>query len=256
MTETYRRILDRISKQPEVMKNIAKRALTWVITAKRPLKPIELAIVVAIDHTSTSTEELEQRYKPQVVIGACCGLLSIESDAVRPIHFTVQEFLKGPIGGIGNDIEANAELARSSIRYMLCEEHIHIRKMYTGVECRFNGMSYIWRFWDHHIRCVPLPLPDDLTRLLRRFLTSDQSRAAYCTRSRELYWGRCSALDICAIFDLLPLYSQFYSFGGNTGFNDFKEAIFNAARGGATAALCTLLDLVDPAQHQFTTRFT
>lgn len=55
---------------------VAKRTLTWVVTAGRPLYPDELPPVIAIEATSTSSVEYADTYGEQVAIGACCGLIT------------------------------------------------------------------------------------------------------------------------------------------------------------------------------------
>lgn len=178
MTATYRRILDRIYAQPPVVVEIAKRAFTWVITAARPLTPLELALVIAIEPTSKimdGSEEVREvlpKYKPHVAIAACCGLLAIEGDVVRPIHFTMQEFLKGDQRGIGSEVEANAQLAGSSIHYILCDFRPRFIR-YLPVE--LPSSSYVFHYWNHHVRRLPLPLPKEVD-ILVRYLASNEER--------------------------------------------------------------------------------
>lgn len=100
------------------MRVIANRALTWVITAPRPLSSTELSIAVAIEPTHTCLEDLVICI-PQAVVDICCGLLVEVADGVRPIHFTMQGFLETDDRGIGSTVKANAALAQSSIRYIL-----------------------------------------------------------------------------------------------------------------------------------------
>lgn len=237
--------MDRISKQPEIMKEIARRALTWVVTARTPLFREEFAMVIAIDHTTTRIQELETQYMPQVGIDACCGLLSIEGRSVRLIHFTVQEFLKGPGGRPRNEIEDNTELARSSIRYMLCEGHGHeVGFKPTGMQggARFNETDYVWRFWDQHIRSLPFSLNDELVALIYSLLDSDGRQAAYVARARVYTMGT-ENYNFFAFFDLLLLYNELFPFD-TTVLGSFDQ-ICNAARGGAMSALISLLEIAD-----------
>lgn len=155
MTETYRRILNRVYAQPPSVVNIARLALTWVVTAPRPFTPEELAIAIAIELTSaTDTRSNEQngvftKYQPDAAIRACCGLLSIDGRAVKPIHFTVQEFIKGNERGIGGDVQANALLAESMI-------HFAIREIW-GTNYAMYFIGSVFQFWDYHVRKLPIP---------------------------------------------------------------------------------------------------
>lgn len=122
MNDTYARIMCRITSQPDPTVSLVRRVLTWVITAKRPLKPSELAEFIALEKTTTRISRLKGRYKEYIVMGACCGLLTSDDGFVRPIHFTVEEFLRGGGGFVPSEQDAHTELARHSISYQLCKE--------------------------------------------------------------------------------------------------------------------------------------
>ncbi|KAI5842141.1 hypothetical protein DFP73DRAFT_498411 [Morchella snyderi] len=246
MKTTYERMVSNIYLQIPSMIAVAKRALTWVVTAGRPLFPKELSTAVAIEPTSTSSLECRRTYGVQVAIDACCGLLTVEGDRVRPIHFTVQEFLTNDSSHIPREIEAHSDLARSSIRYMLCQEFVRI----GSTHCRRNfneegldPMLYIWNHWDHHIRCSSLPLPADLEVLLQTFFRSENRHGAYAVRAGK-HRGPVTLLGLCATVDLLNIYIQFYGLSNSiTTSQEFKEAIDNAASAGSLTALGALLDL-------------
>lgn len=76
MNEIYVRILQMIDKQPAATRDLAKRALTWVVAAARPLKPTELAI--AVEMTPRPEElDLVGKYLPKTVIDACRGFVTV-----------------------------------------------------------------------------------------------------------------------------------------------------------------------------------
>lgn len=255
MTGTYRRILDIIDRQPLAMRVIAKRALTWVITAQRPLSPNELSIAVAIEPTSTCLKDLVI-CTPQAVIDACGGLLVEEADGVRPIHFTVQEFLETDHRGIGSTAEANTALAQSSIRYILFGDFCSI-KAYISSGAEFEpkikhnavyGMCYIWRFWDHHVRCSTSALPDDLKDILRTFFDSENLGTAY--QSRFLSPNRTAGhVDLCVAMDLLEVCTELYGSSLSTmTAGELTAAVCDAAQAGSVRTLKLLFDEMDARQ--------
>ncbi|KAF8463704.1 hypothetical protein BDZ91DRAFT_796249 [Kalaharituber pfeilii] len=118
---TYRRIVGKILKQTPAMRALAAWALTWVMTAKRPLLLVEFAQLVATnpDHP-VSLVEVKTKYSPQAVVDSCCGLIAVEQNIVRPIHYTVQEFLvrEWPWDNGWDWIIAHVQVAQSCLQYL------------------------------------------------------------------------------------------------------------------------------------------
>jgi hypothetical protein len=74
LNETYLRIVHQLDQQPKALRRLAKRSLTWVFYAARPLRMHELIDAVAIADTCKKQGDLK-RYKGDVIIEACANLL-------------------------------------------------------------------------------------------------------------------------------------------------------------------------------------
>ncbi len=176
---TYIRALDQIDAQPRGLKSLALSCLMWVAYARRPLTTIELQHALATSELCSSAED-EELAPIDVVLGACANLLVIQrtSEAIgvakfqiiRPIHYSVQEFLTNPPEGIleaqrvnriGDGLHAHVQLAMTCLSYL--QSHIiegpcpHIGLL----EHRIGTNPFAWyaaRSFDHHIfHCGDLP---------------------------------------------------------------------------------------------------
>lgn len=202
------------------------------MTPARPLTPKELGIFIAVELTShthrlaNNENGVLTKYKPHLAIDAGCGLLSIDGQVVRPIHFTVHEFIKRNERGIGNEVDVNAFLAESMIHFMIC--HTQNRR---GIEACSTS---VFPFCNYHLRKLPLPLPSN---------SPAAEIIANTTRSR---FRTISELDFFASFDLLLVYQNSDPFKSSPPENSYKveRAIIHAADGNSLPALIALLDIL------------
>ncbi|KAF2738866.1 ankyrin, partial [Polyplosphaeria fusca] len=95
LPETYTRILERIERQPPYMRELALNCLAWMIYARRPLNTKELQAALATKSSGDRTHDSNPD-KPAVILEACGNLLEEAHGVIRPIHYTVQEFLSKP----------------------------------------------------------------------------------------------------------------------------------------------------------------
>ncbi|KAI1560042.1 Ankyrin repeat protein [Pyrenophora tritici-repentis] len=110
LLDTYVRILERIEAQSPYMRDLALKCLAWTVYARRPLSTRELQLALAINPTCTAQQDL-QTDSPQVILEACGNILEEANGSIRPIHFTVQEFLTTTI----------TELSQHTIRAQLLD---------------------------------------------------------------------------------------------------------------------------------------
>ncbi|KAK4212166.1 hypothetical protein QBC37DRAFT_389070 [Rhypophila decipiens] len=97
--QTLRRAYDdamvRIVGQRPGFKDLALRALSWISCATRPLTTVELQHALAVE---IGAPELDYDNMPEVddILGACAGLVTVdeESDIIRLVHYTTQEYLE------------------------------------------------------------------------------------------------------------------------------------------------------------------
>jgi len=87
--------MERIEGQEAGFQALAKRVLSWITCAKRPLSTLELqhAIAVEIDEP-----ELDEDNLPEIddMVSVCAGLVTVDekSNIIRLVHYTTQEYFE------------------------------------------------------------------------------------------------------------------------------------------------------------------
>ena len=177
----------------------ARRILTLLCFAVRPLKVSELIDGVAIEVNGATGLNRKRRLQDVDDIRYICpGLIDIGLDSgqlgessqgeefvstVRIAHFSVQEYLKSSrivhqraAFFSLNSIEANAEIAKICLTYLLEHDLSHSIFDQVLVE-EFPLAQFAAEYWHHHYRNTARPSPqlDDL------ILTLFQNRHAFTT---------------------------------------------------------------------------
>jgi ankyrin repeat protein len=95
LQDIYKQAMERIEGQTDDIRSLAKRTLTWITYAKRPLSIIEVQHALAVREQMT---EFDSDYMPDVKIikSACVGLVTTdeESGIIRLMHRSAQEFFQ------------------------------------------------------------------------------------------------------------------------------------------------------------------
>ena len=127
LDETYERILSRINHNDAVM---AKRALTWLAYAARPLLLEELAEAAVLDQGTRELDPEVRLRDPRDIIEVC-GSLILHRDTTGEVvlaHHSVKDFLrsKSALSRVEfyhmQDISSNAEVAKSCLTYLLLRD--------------------------------------------------------------------------------------------------------------------------------------
>lgn len=127
LDETYERTLSRINPNDAVM---AKRALTWLAYASRPLVLDELAEAAVLEH-GTKEYDPEARLRDPEDILEICGSLVWHRDTTDEVvlaHHSVKDFLRSQSALAKvefyhlQDISSNAEVAKSCLTYLLLKD--------------------------------------------------------------------------------------------------------------------------------------
>ncbi|KAF8474206.1 hypothetical protein BDZ91DRAFT_779864 [Kalaharituber pfeilii] len=255
---TYRRIISKILKQTPAMRALAEWVLTWVITAKRPLSPVELAQAVATNpDKSVSLKEVKTKYLPQTVVDSCHGLIAVEQNIVRPIHYTVQEFLvrEWPWDSGWDWLNAHTRIAQSCLWYL----NLFSTNPYMFYECdRFNTLTYtgdLFNYsaisWPHHVKSCSAKIPSTLRKLLQHLFSESLNMSSFRSILQAWYIDNCeaeylkiSAVRYCALVGLLPVYKQHFSDDLSQEVLRRSVSLADAARTGSIELVKDLLDLV------------
>jgi hypothetical protein len=95
LESAYKEAVERIEAQDKGLQELAKRTLSWVILAKRPLRTSELQHALAIEIGEPEID-LENLTEVEEMISVCTGLVTVdeESDIIRLVHYTTQEYFE------------------------------------------------------------------------------------------------------------------------------------------------------------------
>ncbi|KAJ6540325.1 hypothetical protein B0H19DRAFT_1239672 [Mycena capillaripes] len=93
LNHSYDDAMKRIESQNEEDRNIAHSALTWVVNAKRPLTVTELRVALAVEPDTRQLDD-DNILDIELVLSVCAGLVILDeqSDVVRLVHYTIQEY--------------------------------------------------------------------------------------------------------------------------------------------------------------------
>ncbi|KFY89741.1 hypothetical protein V500_05530 [Pseudogymnoascus sp. VKM F-4518 (FW-2643)] len=93
LDKAYDDAIKRIDSQPEGCSTLAKRVLTWISYAERPLTIEELRHALAVEpgDTNLDTDNFEDM---EDIVSFCAGLVTVDdkSNIIRLIHYTTQEY--------------------------------------------------------------------------------------------------------------------------------------------------------------------
>jgi ankyrin repeat protein len=91
----YEQVLERIDSQRPGHVELAKKVLSWVVYAKRPLTTRELCCALTVE---PGDSKLDISNEPDIddMVSVCAGLVVVdeESSIVRLVHYTTQDFLE------------------------------------------------------------------------------------------------------------------------------------------------------------------
>jgi hypothetical protein len=95
LDDTYDEAIERICNQDGDDAQLAKKALSWISYAMRPLTVKEIQHAVAVE---PSEKELNEEALPheELLISVCAGIVTIdqESNIIRLVHYTTQEYFE------------------------------------------------------------------------------------------------------------------------------------------------------------------
>jgi hypothetical protein len=91
----YHAVMERIFAQGEGSSKMAKKISAWILCAHRPLSTLELLHALAVEIGDTEIDE-DNILEAEQLLTICAGLVTIDgqSDSVRFIHYTTQEYLQ------------------------------------------------------------------------------------------------------------------------------------------------------------------
>ncbi|KFY47711.1 hypothetical protein V496_10484 [Pseudogymnoascus sp. VKM F-4515 (FW-2607)] len=184
---SYDQVMESIRRQNPSSRDLAERALTWIICAARPLRAQELQTALAISEDGTLHEE----NIPQVeyIITACSDLVVVdqESSIFSLAHDTMQEYFDRTLDHWFT--EPNLKIAKACVALLSSD--------WVGAL-----VEYASKFWSHHLRRAPGAQRDDwvISFLESELITRALSYGdIYYTTSQAtgLHLAAYFGLDVC-----------------------------------------------------------
>lgn len=220
---TYDGIMERIEQQEGGDPGLAKRALSYVFGARRPLNVTELIHAMSIE---TDDTELDKDAFPDIdiLLSASAGLLLVndESKTIELVHPTLQVHFKQNPEQLLPDFEA--EIARACLTYLSfeafkkgpCDDGDGLEKRLLD----YRLLEYASQNWGHHITTRQLP---QLIDLVTTFLGDHQKLSSsiqtlFLTSYRKNDWylrypGQFGPLHMGAYWGLKKIITLFLGKG-------------------------------------------
>ncbi|THX58120.1 hypothetical protein D6D06_03221, partial [Aureobasidium pullulans] len=191
LTEMYERIFDGIAARLLGDKEIAMECFRWVLYAKESIYgDFLLPALALLGSPSATLPELEsKKLAPAYVSEACGNLLSIYKwSKVKPIHFSVDEFLRKVLlntsGGYWKDLvdrhQADFVLACRCIDLLLLAD----------IDPESKNLAYAARHFDKHVLGSidgSADLPPDLRTKIDQLLSVDGGRPRWILERRWVH---------------------------------------------------------------------
>ncbi|KAJ5114064.1 hypothetical protein N7456_002598 [Penicillium angulare] len=273
--DAYRRAMQRIKDQDQDCEELAMRALSWIVCAKRQLTIDELGHGLAVEAGDT---DLWEDNIPQLrdIISVCAGLVTVEEGpssrpdrwwpegernvpkVVRLVHFTTQEYFERTWRDWFPDAEGYLTQSCAcylSFRSLENERYLAGNKSQTHqFSDRYKLYDYCARNWGHHARASSTICPAVLKFLDSRVGVELSSHpltdsSGFLVQNRR---PRSTGLHLAAYFGLeevvKKLTEESFRVNGNCKDLDLEDLTGQrplswAARNGHAAVVKQLLEL-------------
>jgi hypothetical protein len=157
LDQAYQEVMKRIQGQEAGFHELAKRVLSWVTCARRPLSTLELrhALAVEVKNSEFGEDNLQEIDE---VISVCAGLVIIDekSDIVRLVHYTTQEYFERT--WIFWFSGAQTDITTTCVTYLSFDD---FKSGFCLTDAEFEARlrsnifyDYAARNWDHHARAA------------------------------------------------------------------------------------------------------
>ncbi|TGJ68452.1 hypothetical protein EYR41_007503 [Orbilia oligospora] len=189
LADAYTEVMKRIGQQSNKAQKSAKRTLSWIVCANRHLKTFELRHALAV---TADKSDLNEDDCPEIddVISTCVGLVVVdtESNTIRLVHYTAQEYLKahtfwidpGPQENViqNNDIATihiHRHITETCITYLSFDA---FQTGYCSSDSEFTARlnlyplyKYAAQNWGNHARAAI----SEVEQLVLKFLTRESN---------------------------------------------------------------------------------
>ena len=188
LNSTYDEAMERINAQHPDQAALARKVISWVFHASRPLTMLELQHALAVE-TDDSDLDADNIPEEGLLLSVCNGLVTYEKEGsiLALVHYTFQQYLEQKAETIFP--EAQVEIVRTCLTYLSFDE---FERGPCGEDNDFRARLERWPLliyavpkWGQHARQGAEEACSDL---ILSFLSQDAKLSA----SVQLLWARTS----------------------------------------------------------------
>ncbi|KAN0070269.1 hypothetical protein V8E54_011850 [Elaphomyces granulatus] len=167
LDKAYDDTVNRIENQGHGIHELAKKVLFWVVYAKRPLIAEELRHALAVE-PGTCRLDKTNLYPAKDMVSSCAGLITVDSNIVRLVHYTTQEyFQRRGLKGF-EDVQRDI-IATSCLTYLSYDVFAKCCLTWSDLESRLEQnafLQYAAQNWAYHIQDTQQGVGDLALKLL------------------------------------------------------------------------------------------
>ena len=187
--------------------------LSRIVCAHRALSFAELQHVLTIESEDTDFDPYKE-YDKEDILSSTFGLITIDSDknAVRPVHFTLQEYLDRPDARKRWFPDVELEMANACMTYLNFEafsKPCQDDEEFEAKREKYPFVAYASQYWGDHVRDAgsDSDLQDTAARLIEdsRRVAAFIQAAWYTDRGSAVSWDvrkGIEGLHVCAWFGM------------------------------------------------------
>jgi ankyrin repeat protein len=227
LSSVYEQAMERINGQQAGFQLQAKKVLSWITCAKRPLTTAELLHALGVEVGESNLDEDNVPWIEDIV-SVCAGLVTVdkESSIVRLVHYTTQEYLQQTQKRWFPDAETN--ITEICITYLsfdvfgsgFCQNDEEFEER-SKSNCFYNYASHNW---GHHARKAFVLIPD-VFYFLERKAQVEASSQVLLTRNRwegysQNFPKKMTGLHLAAYFGIVLVIERLLEKGADAAAAD------------------------------------
>ena len=167
LDKAYDDTVNRIENQGHGIHELAKKVLFWVVYAKRPLIAEELRHALAVE-PGTCRLDKTNLYPVKDMVSSCAGLITVDSNIVRLVHYTTQEYFQRRGLKSFEDVQRDI-IATSCLTYLSYDVFAEGCLTKSDLESRLQQnafFEYAAQNWAYHIQDTQQSVGDLALKLL------------------------------------------------------------------------------------------
>ncbi|KAF8858382.1 hypothetical protein BDZ45DRAFT_397454 [Acephala macrosclerotiorum] len=227
LSSVYEQAMERINGQQAGLQLLAKKVLSWITCAKRPLTTAELLHALGVEVGESNLDEDNVPWIEDIV-SVCAGLVTVdkESSIVRLAHYTTQEYLQQTQKRWFPDAETN--ITEICITYLsfdvfgsgFCQNDEEFEER-SKSNCFYNYASHNW---GHHARKAFVLIPEVFYFLERKAQVEASSQVLLARDGWEGYSQnfpkKMTGLHLAAYFGIVLVIERLLEKGADAAAAD------------------------------------